>query len=153
MGRTRGPQSIPSRLQPEGFLDGTTLVRVSDGVAHMDTEHYKRRLLELEQELVERLGREVESARETREDQADVGDLAHADELKGQYFTIAQTDSTTLAQVRAALARIDDGTFGRCVVDGEPIEEKRLEAVPWTPNCIKHQEEREQVDQLRTPSL
>lgn len=119
----------------------------------METEHYKRRLVQLEQELVERLGREVESARETREDQADVGDLAHVDELKGQYFTIAQTDSTTLAQVRDALARIEDGTFGRCTVDGGPIEEKRLEAVPWTPYCIKHQEEREQAEYLRTPSL
>ena len=119
----------------------------------MDIEHYKRRLLELQQELVERLGREVESARDAREDQADVGDLAHADELKGQYFTIAQTDSTTLTQVRDALARIEDGTFGRCIVDGEPIEEKRLDAVPWTPYCIKHQEEREEAEQLRTPSM
>jgi RNA polymerase-binding transcription factor DksA len=26
------------------------------------------------------------------------------------------------------------------VVDGAPIEEKRLEAVPWTPYCLKHQQ-------------
>jgi DnaK suppressor protein len=55
--------------------------------------------------------------------------------------------------VRAALERIDAGTFGKCVVCGAPIEEKRLEAVPWTPSCRKHQEELESRQQLRTPTL
>jgi DnaK suppressor protein len=121
--------------------------------AHMNVEDYRRRLLEQEQELVNRLGREVDTARETASDQAEVGDLAVADELKEQYFTIAQTDSETLTQVRDALRRIEDGRFGRCVVDGKPIEEKRLEAVPWTPFCQKHQQEIEAGLQLRTPTM
>jgi RNA polymerase-binding transcription factor DksA len=55
--------------------------------------------------------------------------------------------------VRAALRRIEDGTYGRCVVDGEPIGEKRLEAVPWTPYCLQHQAELEERARIRTPSL
>jgi len=31
----------------------------------------------------------------------------------------------------------------RLQVDGEPIDEKRLEAMPWTPYCLKHQQLRE----------
>jgi DnaK suppressor protein len=119
----------------------------------MNVEDYRRRLLEREQELVNRLGRELDIARETAPDQADVGDLAVADELKEEYFTIAQTDSEILTQVRAALRRIDDGAFGRCTVDGKPIEEKRLEAVPWTPFCQKHQQEIEAGLRLRTPTM
>jgi DnaK suppressor protein len=119
----------------------------------MNTEHYKRRLLELEQDLLARLGRNVETARDATDDQADVGDLANVDELKDEYFALAQTDSAILAQVRAALARIDDGTFGRCVVDGGEIEPQRLEAVPWTPFCLKHQQQLEERLGLRTPSL
>jgi len=119
----------------------------------MNTEQYKRRLLEFEQELVERLGRNVETARDTSDDQADVGDLAHVDELKDEYFALAQTDSAILAQVRAALDRIADGTFGRCVVDGAEIEPQRLEAVPWTPFCLKHQQELEERLGLRTPTM
>jgi RNA polymerase-binding transcription factor DksA len=40
-----------------------------------------------------------------------------------------------LKQVRDALVRVrvDNGTFGPCLVDGRPIEEKRLDDVPWTP--------------------
>jgi DnaK suppressor protein len=119
----------------------------------VNIEHYRRRLLELEQELAERLSRDAETARDAREDQADVGDLAHVDEVKDEYFALAETDSAILAQVRAALKRIDDGTFGRCVVDGVPMDEKRLEAVPWTPYCLRHQKELEARRRLQTPTL
>jgi DnaK suppressor protein len=55
--------------------------------------------------------------------------------------------------VRVALRRIEAGTYGRCIVDGEPIDEKRLEALPWTPYCLKHQTELEERAGTRTPSL
>jgi RNA polymerase-binding transcription factor len=119
----------------------------------VNIDDYRRRLLALEQELAGRLGEEVETARGVRDDQHDTGDLAHADELKEEYFAKADTDSAILAQVRAALKRIEDGSYGRCVVDGEPIDAKRLESVPWTQYCLKHQLELEERTRLRTPSL
>ena len=117
----------------------------------MNLEDYKRRLLKLEQDLEARLRSEVGTARDVRDDQAETGDLAHVEELKDEYFALAQSDSAILAQVRAALARIEAGTYGTCEVDGEPIGEKRLESVPWTPYCLKHQMELE--ERARTPSL
>lgn len=119
----------------------------------MNVDHYRRRLLDLERELVDRLGAETETARDARDDQPDVGDLANVDELKEEYFALAETDSAIVAQVRAALRRIEEGTYGRCVVDAEPIDEKRLEAVPWTPYCLRHQSQLEQRAGTRTPSL
>jgi DnaK suppressor protein len=41
-----------------------------------------------------------------------------------------------LAEVDAALRRIDDGTYGNCVVCGRPIDEERLEAVPYATLCL-----------------
>jgi DnaK suppressor protein len=119
----------------------------------VNIDHYRRRLLELEQELEKRLAKEVETARDTRDDPPAVSDLAHVDELKDEYFTLADTDSAILAAVRAALRRIEDGTYGRCLVDGGPIAEGRLESVPWTPYCLKHQAELEERARIRTPSL
>ena len=119
----------------------------------MNIDDYRRRLQALEQDLVERLGEEVETARSATDDQADAGDLAQVEELKDEYFTLAASDSAMLAQVRAALTRIDNGTYGRCVVDGGPIDAKRLESVPWTPYCLKHQSELEERAGIRTPSL
>jgi len=41
-----------------------------------------------------------------------------------------------LAQVEAALARLDAGTFGTCTRCGRPIASERLEAIPWAALCI-----------------
>ena len=49
-------------------------------------------------------------------------------------------DSNMLRQVRAALGRIAEGTYGVCLHCEEDISPKRLNAVPQTPYCIKCQE-------------
>ncbi|MCC6263277.1 MAG: TraR/DksA C4-type zinc finger protein [Bryobacterales bacterium] len=49
-------------------------------------------------------------------------------------------ESRLLREVRAALKRIDEGSYGICVYTGEEISLKRLEAVPWTAFCIQAQE-------------
>ena len=41
-----------------------------------------------------------------------------------------------LALVNAALARIEAGTFGRCLRCGKEIAADRLEALPWAEHCI-----------------
>ena len=41
-----------------------------------------------------------------------------------------------LAEIEAALGRIDDGTYGLCVNCGKPIAEERLEALPYATLCI-----------------
>jgi DnaK suppressor protein len=38
--------------------------------------------------------------------------------------------------VSAALGRIADGTYGVCMDCGEPINERRLIALPWAEHCI-----------------
>ena len=43
-----------------------------------------------------------------------------------------------LSEIDAALARIDDGTYGECSVCGRPIGAERLEAVPYATLCIEH---------------
>src|SRR6476659_1860714 len=49
-------------------------------------------------------------------------------------------ESNLLRNVRAALRRIEDGSFGTCVHCDEEISPKRIAAVPWTPYCIQCQE-------------
>ena len=57
-------------------------------------------------------------------------------------------ESNLLRNVRAALHRIDEGTFGICLHCEEDISPKRLHAVPWAPYCIQCQEtaDRNQVE-------
>jgi len=49
-------------------------------------------------------------------------------------------ESNLLRNVRTALARIADGSYGVCLHCEEDISPKRLNAVPWTSYCIKCQE-------------
>ena len=49
-------------------------------------------------------------------------------------------ESIQLRQARAALRRIQEGTFGICERCDEEIHAKRLAAVPWTPFCLRCQE-------------
>ena len=41
-----------------------------------------------------------------------------------------------ITSIRAALARIDDGSYGSCAECGEEIALKRLEAIPTATQCI-----------------
>ena len=50
-------------------------------------------------------------------------------------------ESNLLRNVRGALRRIDDGSFGTCLHCEEEISPKRLNAVPWTALCIQCQEQ------------
>jgi DnaK suppressor protein len=49
-------------------------------------------------------------------------------------------DTVLLREVKAALRRIQDGTFGTCMECESTISPRRLIAVPWAPRCIQCQE-------------
>src|SRR5947199_10815927 len=49
-----------------------------------------------------------------------------------------------LTEVERALERIEQGTYGKCVNCGQPIPEKRLEAIHWAARDVKCEEQLEQ---------
>ncbi len=49
---------------------------------------------------------------------------------------------TMLTEINAALAKIEDGTYGLCENCGEQIDPKRLEAFPMATLCMKCQSEK-----------
>ena len=64
-------------------------------------------------------------------------------------------ESNLLRNVRGALLRIADGSYGICLHCEDEIKTKRLEAVPWTKFCItcqeaadRHEFESAEVDEL-----
>src|SRR6201996_4763541 len=52
------------------------------------------------------------------------------------------------AEVLAALARIDDGSYGRCVDCSGPVPEPRIEARPATARCVPCQAKRDRRRRL-----
>jgi RNA polymerase-binding protein DksA len=51
-------------------------------------------------------------------------------------LALRDREKAQLMQVEAALAALDDGTYGTCRSCGQPIPAGRLEAIPWSTQCI-----------------
>lgn len=142
-----------TKTAQESFRHANSYITVMEPI--VNTASYKKLLLAKEKELSGDMGRERETAREQSADSTahDLGDDSLRDEEKEMHFAEADMDREALIQVRDALKRIEDGTYGKCGVDGRPIDEKRLKQIPWTPFCLKHQEELESAKSIKTPTL
>jgi RNA polymerase-binding transcription factor DksA len=66
---------------------------------------------------------------------ADSGQVAAE---QGEHRALLGRLQETLTDVERALAKLDDGTYGKCEVCGEDIADARLEAVPASRYCINH---------------
>lgn len=69
----------------------------------------------------------------------DVGDAADAavrDETLSQLQDLTDSESRELRAIDAALARIEDGSYGTCFSCDEEIDERRLLALPHTQLCV-----------------
>jgi len=66
-----------------------------------------------------------------------------------QEQSIRVNEQSLLSEVQQALKRIDEGTYGRCITCGNPIPEKRLEAIPWAVRDIKCEQALEQKNLSR----
>jgi len=108
----------------------------------LDLDHFR-------QELESELG-QLRAARESVNHEGslteETGDLSTgADELADNatetYMReldegLGENADHLIAEIEAALTRIEDGTYGTCAVCGKPIAEERLEAVPYATLCI-----------------
>ena len=71
---------------------------------------------------------------EATQDPADMAANAYTKELM---MSMSTNDRQLLEMIDAALVRIEDGFYGKCIHCGQPIQEKRLEAVPWARYCLR----------------
>ena len=98
-----------------------------------------KKILETRQDELEKIVRNREAI--TIEKSADALDeVQHASERELAIRNLDR-ESNMLRNVRSALRRIEDGSFGICLHCEEEISPKRLAAVPWAPFCIQCQEQ------------
>ena len=126
----------PTRRPPERKRPNLYWVAVS---AALDIDHFRDRLLEERkraQDALEYLQQDNQGLLEDEREEIQ-SDNHLADDATSTY-------DRELDAIDAALKRIEDGTYGICANCGEPIDQERLEALPWTTQCIdcKRKEER-----------
>lgn len=99
------------------------------------TQQAARTLKQREAELRAMLLADAAAAIEAASEVLDFKDVAAA-ETRAVVDEVARAHAAgELARVVAALRRVDDGSYGLCVDCGEPIDHRRLLALPATPFC------------------
>ena len=91
----------------------------------MDTQAVRASLLKRREELQTRASR-------ASADFAEQVTQRESDDVLGAISESAQQE---LHLLQAALRRLEEGHYTTCAACGEPIEEERLQAVPYTDRC------------------
>jgi DnaK suppressor protein len=117
----------------------------------MDPKEAKRELLRLREQL---MGSDKELAdslsvsleEEAGEDSLDQhpGDVGAVTLNREMDLSLQENAEYLLSQIDRALEKIEEGTYGICDRGGHPIEEGRLQAIPYATLCMKHELELEQ---------
>ncbi len=68
---------------------------------------------------------------------ADMGSITDEQE---QAFLLASQERSILEAIERALERIEDGTYGKCILCGKQIDRERLLAIPYAEYCLECQE-------------
>ena len=99
----------------------------------------RRRQAVLEAKLKELL--KLSGGREELEIQptADPSDQVRSNTDRDMAVQTLNQQARSIHDIRDALARIEEGSYGLCERCDEPIPPKRLEALPWARMCVKCQ--------------
>jgi len=101
----------------------------------VDTDHYKKILLDLKSEVSGRINAIDRDIR--HEDlSADWSEQASERENDEVLESLGNTSERELSMIKFALIRIDEGNYFRCAECGEPIPSARLDLLPFTAHCV-----------------
>jgi RNA polymerase-binding transcription factor DksA len=114
-------------------------------VTKSEVSRYRRNLESLAHRLRAEVGdlREESTHREAGQESTNypvttqVADERIAAKAEGEVLMqLLDNEEHLLAEVQAALRRIDAGIYGKCIGCQKPISKARLDAIPYTPLCI-----------------
>lgn len=100
----------------------------------MDSERTRGRLRERLSELLERVGRIESDLR--KPGSPDFEEHAIEAENEEVLERLDESERREIAEIRAALRRVDEGSYGTCEQCGDAIPERRLEVLPYTSFCV-----------------
>ena len=108
----------------------------------MDTDHYKKILLDLKSEVS---GRINAIDRDIRHEDLSADWSEQASELENDEVleSLGNTSEQELSMIKFALIRIDEGNYFQCAECGEQIPSARLDLLPFAAHCVDCAEKNE----------
>jgi DnaK suppressor protein len=118
----------------------TTTARIAK-MTKKEMERFRRLLEQKKNGLSNELAKTRDAEEETTEESTqDIADKAVSSYTREFLYSLSDSDRNTVLQIDQALVRIQEGNYGLCQNCGQPMNEKRLSAVPWASHCVDCQE-------------
>jgi len=111
-------------------------------------EYFRRKLLAWKDDILRESRETLAALQNESENHPDLADRASSETDRAIELRARDRQRKLIAKIDAAMARIDDGTYGYCEETGEPISLKRLEARPIATLSIEAQERHERNERV-----
>jgi DnaK suppressor protein len=111
-------------------------------------EYFRRKLNLWKGEILREAQGTLVALQSENENHPDFADRASSETDRAIELRARDRQRKLIAKIDAALARIDDGTYGYCEETGEPISLRRLEARPIATLSLEAQERHERNERV-----
>jgi DnaK suppressor protein len=131
--------------------DKTKLYRPSDKEPFMNErqrEYFRHKLINWKEEILKEAKETLAHLQAENENHPDLADRASSETDRAIELRARDRQRKLIAKIDAALARLEDGTYGYCEETGEPISLKRLEARPIATLSVEAQERHERRERI-----
>jgi DnaK suppressor protein len=125
--------------------------RPSEDEPFMSEKHrayFRQKLTTWKEEIIRQTRETLAGLHEDSTQHADLADRATSETDRALELRARDRQRKLIAKIDAALARIEDGTYGYCEETGEPIGLKRLDARPIATLSVEAQERHERRERV-----
>jgi DnaK suppressor protein len=111
-------------------------------------EYFRAKLLAWKEDILREAKETLQHLQDENQNHPDLADRASSETDRAIELRARDRQRKLTAKIDAALARIEDGSYGFCEETGEPISLKRLEARPIATLSIEAQERHERRERV-----
>jgi DnaK suppressor protein len=111
-------------------------------------EYFRDRLLSWREDILREAKETLQHLQDENQNHPDLADRASSETDRAIELRARDRQRKLIAKIEAALARLDDGTYGYCEETGEPIALRRLEARPIATLSVEAQERHERRERV-----
>lgn len=110
--------------------------------------YFRAKLIAWKNDILREARETLEALQEENTNHADLADRASSETDRSIELRARDRQRKLISKIEAAMARIDEGTYGYCEETGEPISLKRLDARPIATLSIEAQERHERREKV-----
>jgi DnaK suppressor protein len=110
--------------------------------------YFRAKLIAWKNDILREARETLDALQEENTNHADLADRASSETDRAIELRARDRQRKLISKIDAAMARIDDGTYGFCEETGEPISLKRLDARPIATLSIEAQERHERREKV-----